>query len=71
MIFFFFLHHFTNGRVVLAIQPDNIPLQLLFYFYHIQKFQFLTNEKNITASLMFRSTTSNTTLTLWGHYYGE
>ena len=39
------------------------------YFHHIQNFHFLTNGKDITASLRLRSTTNITTLTLWGHYY--
>jgi len=62
-----FFHHFTNGRFVLAIQPGNLHLRFFFYFNHIQNIYFLTNGKDITASLRLRSTTSITTLTLWGH----
>ena len=39
------------------------------YFQHIQKFHFLTNGKDITAYLEFRSTIGITTVTLWGHFY--
>jgi len=38
---------------------------------HIQNFHFLATGKDITASLRLRSTSSTTTLTLWGHYYGK
>jgi len=53
--------------------PHNvaIPAYDFFYFNHIQNFHFLTNGKDITASLRLRSTTSITTLTLWSHYYGK
>jgi len=44
---------------------------IFFYFHHIQNFHFVTNGKDTTASLMLRSTTSITTLTLWGHSYGK
>ena len=47
-----------NGRFVLAIQPGNLHIQFFFYFHHNQNFHFLTNGKDITASLRLRSTTS-------------
>jgi hypothetical protein len=67
----FVLHHFRNGRFVLAIQPANLRLRFCFYFNHIQNIHFLTSGKGIMASLRLRSTTSITTLKLWGHYCGK
>ena len=46
----------------LAISAYNF---FFFYFNHIQNFHFLTNGKDIMASLRLRSTTSITTLMLW------
>jgi len=47
-------------------------ITVVFNFHLIQNFHFLTNGKvMITASVKLRSTTSITTLTLWGHYYGK
>ena len=54
--------------------PCNLAISeydFFFYFHHIQNFHFLTNRKDITASLRLRSTTTITTVTLWGHYYGK
>jgi len=41
------------------------------YLNHIQNFHFLTNRKDITASLRLRSTTSIKTVTLWGNFYSK
>jgi len=50
----------------------NLPISAYdFFFNHIRNFHFLTNGKDITNSLRLRSTTSITTLTFWGHYYGK
>ena len=40
-------------------------------FNHTPNFHFLTNGKDITVFLRFRSTTSITTLRFWSHYYGK
>jgi len=71
MKFFFVLHHFMDGRLVLALQPGNLSIGFCFPFKHIQNFHFLTKGKEITGSLRLRNTTSITTLTLWGHYYNK
>jgi hypothetical protein len=45
--------------------PYNLAISaydFFFYFHHIQNFHFLTDGKDITASLRLRSTTGITTL---------
>ena len=56
-------HVFCSGNLSHKIPPP--------HFNHILNFHFLTNGKDITASLRLRSNTTITTLTLWGHYYGK
>jgi len=54
--------------------PYNLAISTYdFFFYskHIQNSHFLTNGKDITASLRLRRSINITTLTLWGHYYGK
>jgi len=53
--------------------PYNLAISAndFFHFHHIQNAHSLTNGKDITASFRLRSTTTITTLTLWGHYYGK
>lgn len=72
MYFFFVLHQFTVRKFGLDIQPGNHKIRFFFfYFNHVQNFHILTKRNDITASRRLRSTTSITTLTLWGHQYGK
>ena len=41
------------------------------YYHHTQNFPFLTNGWDMKVSLRLRSTTSITTITRWGRYYGN
>ena len=69
----FFSLFFITSRMEDSFSPYNLAISAydFFYFHHIQNFHFLANGKDITASLRLRCTTSITTFTLWGQYYGK
>ena len=69
-----FSFFFITSRMEDSFLQYNLAISAYdFFFYcnHIQNFHFLTNGKDITASLRLRSTASITTLRLWSHYYGK
>jgi len=61
---------FLPHNLAIFVYDIYIYIYIFSYFNHIQNFNFLTDGKDITASLRLRSTNSTTTRTLWGHYYG-
>ena len=69
---FFVLHHLTNGRFVLAIQPGNLCIRFFFSISIIARnFTFSLMERTSQLLLGLEALPASPLLRLGDHYYGK